>query len=77
MSTVSKTLQVGPWVVFPELHQIVRGDETVKLEPRVMRVLVYLARHPYEVVSRERRLRFRGSNGKRHAKGSRSFTSPF
>ena len=37
--------RVGDWLVQPELVSITRGDKTVHLEPKVMEVLVYLARH--------------------------------
>ena len=42
---------VGDWRVHPADDQIIRGDDTVRLEPKTMDVLVYLARHP-NVVSR-------------------------
>lgn len=43
---------VGDWHVDPSICRISRGDKVVKLEPRVMLVLEFLARHPNEVVSR-------------------------
>ena len=42
---------VGDWRVHPADDHIIRGDETVRLEPKTMDVLVYLASHP-QVVSR-------------------------
>ena len=44
---------VGDWQVTPGISRIQRGDQVVKLEPRVMEVLQYLARRPGEVVSRD------------------------
>ncbi|RUL66423.1 transcriptional regulator [Dyella dinghuensis] len=45
------TLRVGEWTVSPLSGQIVRGDETVRLEARTMRLLLCLAEHAGEVVS--------------------------
>jgi len=45
--------RIGDWRVEPALDEISQGGETVKLEPRSMRVLVCLAEHPGEVVSVE------------------------
>lgn len=42
---------VGNWRVRPSDGQIARGDDAVRLEPKTMDVLVYLAKHP-QVVSR-------------------------
>lgn len=39
--------------VYPELSQISSGGEEVRLEPKVMAVLVYLAQHAGNVVSRD------------------------
>jgi len=46
-------LQVGDWTIEPLLNRISSNATTVKLEPKVMSVLVYLAARPGEVVSRE------------------------
>ncbi|HYP66870.1 MAG TPA: winged helix-turn-helix domain-containing protein [Thiobacillaceae bacterium] len=46
-------MRVGDWSVNPGLNQIRRGDEVIRLEPKVMEVLSFLAAHPGEVVSRE------------------------
>ena len=45
--------RVGEWQVAPPLNLLVRGEEQVRLEPRVMDVLVYLAERAGEVVSKE------------------------
>jgi len=46
---------VGDWIADPETGrlQLQRGDEEVKLEPKVMGVLVCFAQHAGKVVSRE------------------------
>jgi len=44
---------VGEWQVSPPLNLLVRGEERVRLEPRVMDVLVQLAERADEVVSKE------------------------
>lgn len=44
---------VGEWRVSPLLNLLARGDEQVRLEPRVMDVLVHLAKRADELVSKE------------------------
>src|SRR5688572_29619257 len=44
-------LRIGAWLVTPALDQIERAGETVKLEPRTMRLLLRLSETPGEVVS--------------------------
>lgn len=44
-------LRIGVWRVDPALDEISKDGTTVKLEPRTMRLLVYLAEHAGEVVS--------------------------
>jgi len=46
-------LQIGDWAVEPTLNQFSATGKTVKLEPKAMAVLVYLADRPGQVVSRE------------------------
>jgi DNA-binding winged helix-turn-helix (wHTH) protein/TolB-like protein/Tfp pilus assembly protein PilF len=46
-------LKVGEWLVEPGLNQISSAGKALKLEPKVMSVLVALAQRPAEVVSRE------------------------
>jgi TolB-like protein/DNA-binding winged helix-turn-helix (wHTH) protein/Tfp pilus assembly protein PilF len=48
--------QLGAWVVDPTLDTISRGGETLKLEPRMMRLLVCLADSAGAVVSLDRLL---------------------
>ena len=52
-SAPRETFQVGDWLVFADLNQISQGDHVVRLEPKTMGVLLHLASHPREVVSRE------------------------
>ncbi len=46
-------LRVGDWIVEPALNQLASAATTVKVEPKAMTVLMYLADRPGEVVSRE------------------------
>lgn len=46
-------MRVGDWSVDADLNELSRADEVVRLEPKVMEVLAFLAAHPGEVVSRE------------------------
>src|SRR5712692_9663805 len=43
----------GEWTVAPSRNLLVRGHEQVRVEPRVMDVLVHLAERAGEVVSKE------------------------
>lgn len=43
-------IRIGSWVATPALNVLENGDRSVKLEPRTMDVLAYLARRPGEVV---------------------------
>ena len=45
--------RIGECLIEPRQNRIVRGESEVRLEPRVMDVLVCLAEHAGEVVSRE------------------------
>ncbi|MGI9206136.1 MAG: winged helix-turn-helix domain-containing protein [Woeseiaceae bacterium] len=47
----SQFIRVGDWAVTPAQNLIERDGETVRLKPRAMDVLVYLANHAGEVVS--------------------------
>jgi TolB-like protein/DNA-binding winged helix-turn-helix (wHTH) protein/Flp pilus assembly protein TadD len=52
----SSVVQIGEWMVHPALDSISRGNETQKLEPRAMRLLLCLANSAGEVVSIDRLL---------------------
>src|SRR5215472_9914003 len=46
--------QVGAWQVQPQLNTISRDTQTIRIEPKMMEVLVFLAKSPGEVVSKQR-----------------------
>ena len=52
----SSILRIGTWRVDPALCEISRDGNTLKLEPREMQLLVYLAEHAGRVVSVEQLL---------------------
>jgi adenylate cyclase len=52
-STPAEALFVAGWHVDPSTHRISKAGKTIKLEPRTMAVLVYLAGRPGETVTRE------------------------
>jgi TolB-like protein/DNA-binding winged helix-turn-helix (wHTH) protein/Flp pilus assembly protein TadD len=49
-------IRIGAWSANPALDEISKDGQTVKLEPKMMRMLVCLAEHPGEVVSVEQLL---------------------
>ncbi len=49
----STQLRVGEWSVEANANLIVRGAESVRLEPRVMNLLVFLATNAGEVISKD------------------------
>lgn len=51
--TLESTFFVAEWHVEPRLGRISCGDKVIKLEPKVMMVLVCLAREAGDVISRE------------------------
>ena len=48
-----KDLQVGSWVVAPRINNMSCEGKTVRLEPKVMGVLLCLAQYPGETLSKE------------------------
>jgi DNA-binding winged helix-turn-helix (wHTH) protein len=44
--------RIGEWEVVPELNELRRGDESVRIEPKAMELLAFLAAHPGEVIGR-------------------------
>lgn len=48
--------RIGDWLVQPQINAVERNGKTRHLEPRVMQVLVQLAMHPNEVLSKDRLL---------------------
>ncbi len=53
----SHAFLVGEWQVQPLLNTISKGEQTARLEPKVMQVLVCLAEHVGEVVAKEELIR--------------------
>ena len=51
-ATREARFRVADWLVEPALGRIKQGHTIIRLEPKVMEVLVYLASRPGEVVSR-------------------------
>jgi DNA-binding winged helix-turn-helix (wHTH) protein/TolB-like protein/Tfp pilus assembly protein PilF len=48
-----QALQIGEWCADPATNELRHAGDTVRIEPKAMEVLVVLARHAREVVSRE------------------------
>ena len=53
---VQKSLSVGSWIVDPSLNSMSCEGRAVRLEPKVMGVLLCLAEHPGETLSKEQLL---------------------
>ena len=51
--STQEPFRVGEWYVDPDSGRLLREGVEVKLEPKVMQVLVFLAQHSGKVVSRE------------------------
>jgi len=52
-SNSTKPFLIGDWLVDPELGCVQKDGEPVKLEPKVMDLLLYLAQRPGKVLTRE------------------------
>jgi len=50
MPDESRVWRIGEWRVDPDLNELSREGQTIRLEPRTMRLLVYLATHAGRVV---------------------------
>ena len=50
---MQKAVRVGSWLVDPSLNNMSCEGKTVRLEPKVMGVLLCLAEHPGETLSKE------------------------
>jgi TolB-like protein/Tfp pilus assembly protein PilF len=50
---MNSDFQLGAWRVQPQLNQLGCDERTIRLEPKMMQVLVCLAQRPGEVVSKE------------------------
>lgn len=49
----NKNFFIGKWLVEPGLGQLTRGDDKIRIEPQVMKVLCYLAARRGEVVPKQ------------------------
>jgi adenylate cyclase len=49
---MTREFRVGEWLVEPDLNTITREARKISVEPKVIEVLVYLADHPGEVLSK-------------------------
>jgi len=54
MTKMDADFQMGPWLVQPRLNTVSMQNESIRLEPKAMRVLVHLAEHAGDVVPKER-----------------------
>ncbi len=54
---MARELQIGGWLVEPDLNSITRGKKKIPVEPKVIEVLVCLADDPGEVLSKEQIIR--------------------
>src|SRR5262249_35639230 len=50
---VQKAVRVGSWLVDASLNNVSSEGRTIRLEPKVMGVLLCLAEHPGETLSKE------------------------
>ncbi len=50
---MSRAFQVADWRIEPDLNRIVRGEDVVSVEPKVLQVLEFLADHAGEVLPKE------------------------
>ena len=50
---MQKPFRIGEWRVDPQQDQIINPDKQVKIEPRAMQLLVYLAERAGQMITRE------------------------
>jgi DNA-binding winged helix-turn-helix (wHTH) protein len=50
---MAREFQVGEWLIEPDLNRINKAGRITSVEPKVLEVLVCLAHHPGEVLSKE------------------------
>src|SRR5258708_20301270 len=53
---VQGDFRIDDWLIQPQINSVEKGGRTWHLEPKVMQVLVHLASHPNEVMSKDRLL---------------------
>ncbi len=51
------SFQIGKWTVEPQLNDITNSNRTIHIEPKAMQVLICLAEHTDQVVTKERLMR--------------------
>ena len=56
-SALGGNFRIGPWFVEPSVNTVSRNGKTIRLEPKVLEVVVYLAQHPGETVAKEELIR--------------------
>jgi DNA-binding winged helix-turn-helix (wHTH) protein len=56
VALVQGDFHINDWLVQPQINSVERDGKTWHLEPKVMQVLVHLASHPNEVLSKDRLL---------------------
>ncbi|HEY8715681.1 MAG TPA: winged helix-turn-helix domain-containing protein [Candidatus Acidoferrum sp.] len=54
---MTRSLQIGDWILTPELNRLAHGAETVRVEPKMTQVLLTLAADPGAVASKDELLR--------------------
>ncbi len=54
---MAREFQVADWLVEPDLNRITKEGKTVRIEPKVIEVLVFLAEHAGEVLSQKEIIR--------------------
>ena len=54
----SQEIRVGDWAVTPAQNLLQRGGKSIRLKPRAMEVLVFLANRAEEVVSAEELIKY-------------------
>ena len=53
VQTLRVDIRIGDWLVQPTLCRLTSNGRTVRVRPKVMDLLTYLARHQGEVVSKD------------------------
>src|SRR5258707_2481030 len=53
---VQGDFRIDEWLIQPQINSVEKEGKTWHLEPKVMQVLVHLASHPNEVLSKDRLL---------------------
>ena len=55
--SMADAFKVGDWFVDPQLNSVSANGNTIRVEPKIMQVLVCLAAHPGAVVPKESLIR--------------------